>query len=471
MQLASFLQKQSSMADQDLTHNFELAKAYYQTLLATERISSDKLKGHQRDVASTFLQHVDRHMPFYRERLNPIRRPDGSYNFDQWHEVPILTKADIKSHAHHLQCPVIPKEHGQIVFTQSSASTGTPLRIPSTQLTGLATACASYRHLKSQNIDWSYDLAFIRAFRHQPPPFDGASNHSERWGPAWLPEKERGHQHPLSVLYNPKFQLNWLAELEPVYVNTIASNIMRLVRTAAEGTGKLPEIKAFLSVGETVTDDLREQCREHLGCEIIDVLATSECGTIAVQCPVSGGYHIQSELAIVEILNDDGKPSAYGQPGRVVVTPLFNLAMPLIRYQFEDYVTLAEPCPCGRPAPLIGKILGRRSNLFTFADGTFGQLNLSSSEMAHYLGTSRWQVVQAQARTAEVHYMTQKDSGNVDEAAAVDYVRKFTGDNVAISCRRVPALGPSPAGKFPMLRNLTVNGNDQTNAPPPAARG
>ena len=51
-----------------------------------------------------------------------------------------------------------------------------------------------------------------------------------------------------------------------------------------------------------------------------------------------------------------------GGEGRLVLTPLHNFAMPLIRYEIGDSVVLGGPCGCGRGLPVLQRILGRTHN-------------------------------------------------------------------------------------------------------------
>jgi phenylacetate-CoA ligase len=53
----------------------------------------------------------------------------------------------------------------------------------------------------------------------------------------------------------------------------------------------------------------------------------------------------------------------------VVVTDLHNFAMPLIRYDINDYATLGGPCSCGRGLAVIQFVLGRVSNMLTLPFG------------------------------------------------------------------------------------------------------
>ncbi len=90
---------------------------------------------------------------------------------------------------------------------------------------------------------------------------------------------------------------------------------------------------------------------------------------IALQCPEHPHYHVQSESLLVEILDDQGQPCRSGESGRVVVTDLHNFAMPLIRYDIDDYAVLGGPCSCGRGLPVIKSVLGRVRNMLTLPSG------------------------------------------------------------------------------------------------------
>jgi phenylacetate-CoA ligase len=102
---------------------------------------------------------------------------------------------------------------------------------------------------------------------------------------------------------------------------------------------------------------------------IADIYSSEEIGVIAFQCE-EGRYHVQAENLLLEILDADGEPLPPGQIGRVVITTLHNLAMPLIRYELGDYAALGGACPCGRSLPVLDRIVGRRRNMIRLPDGT-----------------------------------------------------------------------------------------------------
>ena len=66
---------------------------------------------------------------------------------------------------------------------------------------------------------------------------------------------------------------------------------------------------------------------------------------------------------------DRGEACAPGEVGRVVVTPLRNFAMPLLRYDISDYAELGELCPCGRGLPVLRRVVGRARHMLVAPDG------------------------------------------------------------------------------------------------------
>ena len=99
------------------------------------------------------------------------------------------------------------------------------------------------------------------------------------------------------------------------------------------------------------------------------------------------------------------QPLAPGREGRIVATPFYNLAMPLIRYDMGDYGILSpEPCGCGRTLPVLQRILGRARNVFRFVDGSRKWPLLQSSEVQTFVPNRQWQVVQTAVDRVELRY-------------------------------------------------------------------
>ena len=81
--------------------------------------------------------------------------------------------------------------------------------------------------------------------------------------------------------------------------------------------------------------------------------------------------HIADDLVILEPADADGNVVPYGQPAdRLLLTNLYNLAQPLIRYDLVDAVTISdEPCPCGCAHRRITAVSGRIDGAFQYESG------------------------------------------------------------------------------------------------------
>jgi phenylacetate-CoA ligase len=78
---------------------------------------------------------------------------------------------------------------------------------------------------------------------------------------------------------------------------------------------------------------------------------------------VSCAHHIQSEVCLVEVVDQNGRPCQPGEVGEVAITTLHNFVMPLIRYATGDLARNLQgldgrpgPCACGRTLPLIERV-------------------------------------------------------------------------------------------------------------------
>jgi phenylacetate-CoA ligase len=101
------------------------------------------------------------------------------------------------------------------------------------------------------------------------------------------------------------------------------------------------------------------------GIQIREQYGTAEVGIIANECEFGAGMHL-SDDHVVEVIDPvTEKHVEDGSGGEIVVSDVWRQAMPIIRYRTGDLtegLTL-EPCPCGRTAPRMKRIIGRVSDI------------------------------------------------------------------------------------------------------------
>jgi len=147
-------------------------------------------------------------------------------------------------------------------------------------------------------------------------------------------------------------------------------SIIRLLALEALA-GRLTLVPTWVSVaGEVCTPPVREAVRAAWGIELSEFWGCSE-GTYAFPCGVGEGMHIADDLVILEPVDTQGNIVPYGQPAdRVLLTNLYNLEQPLIRYDIADGMTITDtPCPCGCAHRRITSVHGRMDGVFVLQSG------------------------------------------------------------------------------------------------------
>lgn len=114
-----------------------------------------------------------------------------------------------------------------------------------------------------------------------------------------------------------------------------------------------------------------------------------EVSLIASECNVHHGLHVAAESIYTEVRGT-------GETGPILVTDLSNFAMPLIRYQTGDVITMSSrTCPCGRGLPLIEKVEGRDADyVVTPAGKLISGISLTENFAVLIRGAAQVQIIQ-----------------------------------------------------------------------------
>ena len=155
-----------------------------------------------------------------------------------------------------------------------------------------------------------------------------------------------------------------LNRYQPEFVYAYGSVLGLLAAEQLDGRLRIGPT-AIASSGETHTDELRDAIRAAWGTSSFELYAMTEAGILGSHCDRHSGIHLFEDQAIVEVVDERGRPVPDGQVGhKLLVTNLVLRTQPLIRYEVSDMVAVAgERCPCGRPFPLLAAIEGRNDDI------------------------------------------------------------------------------------------------------------
>jgi phenylacetate-CoA ligase len=156
-------------------------------------------------------------------------------------------------------------------------------------------------------------------------------------------------------------------------------------------------LRGITSTSELCTRQMAERMTEAFGVRPDLVYGTTE-GAWGSACADGAGIHLFEDTAIVENVDEDGRPVPDGEPGaRILVTNLFNRVQPLIRFEISDMVTLDPArCVCGRTSTRITTLHGRADDVLFLRgrDGTVAVHPLQFEVVTADRAVREFQVVQ-----------------------------------------------------------------------------
>jgi phenylacetate-CoA ligase len=327
----------------------------------------ERLLEHQVHALGRLVAHGRGTVPFHGARLEEAGlEPERPIDLERWRRLPPLTRRDIQRVGVNLHSTAVPAEHGKILKNRTSGSTGTPVTVQGTTFDAVVGKALMLRHCLWHPYDFAAKFASIRRVHGQN--FDYPHGlHLPRWADTATFPFATGPSAILSISASIAQQAEWLLREDPDYLMTFPSNLRFLAahcRARGIAFSRLEHVTTF---GEVLSAETREECRRAWDLSVIDVYSAQEIGIIALQCPTHEGYHVQAETIFVEVVDERGEPCGPGQTGRVLVTPLNNYAMPLLRYEIGDWAEVGRPCPCGRGLPVLKRILGRERNALLVA--------------------------------------------------------------------------------------------------------
>jgi phenylacetate-CoA ligase len=164
--------------------------------------------------------------------------------------------------------------------------------------------------------------------------------------------------------------LQQIIKFNPRYIRGYPSSIAILAEHALEHDIDGINPKGVMTTAETLSKSQREMISSAFHCDVFDQFGCFDGGANACECDQHSGYHISVERSVHEFLDDSGSPVAPGENGHIILTDLWNYAMPFIRYDAGDMgVPTDRTCPCGRGLPLLEKITGRTVEQIVLPDG------------------------------------------------------------------------------------------------------
>ncbi|MEO3427672.1 hypothetical protein AAFN88_02365 [Pelagibius sp. CAU 1746] len=429
-----------------------LTASLLQQLEESQWLAPEELRARQLLQAGALLDHAYRHLPFYRDRLALAGHLPGKVPTPEvWANIPVLSRADLQRAGAALFSPAVPERHGKTYELTTSGSTGRPITARGTAMTQLFYDVLTLREHLWHRRDFSGTLAAIRALPNDVAGYpEGARGDS--WGRSMRGLFDTGPGVMLSVVARVEEQLDWLQRQQPDYLLIYPSALRDLLLLCKERGVALAKLREVRTLSEALPAATRELCREVWGLKVIDMYSTQEAGYLALQCPDHEHYHAQSESVLLEVIDEAGQPCAPGEVGQVVVTPLVNFAMPMIRYAVGDLAEVGEVCSCGRGLPVLKRVLGRVRDMLVYPDGRKAWALMGEFNYSQFPEVRQFQAIQHGVDDIELKIVADRRLTGIEEGKLIEWFRYRSQHDFPIRVTYHEEIPRGPGGKFQDFR-------------------
>jgi phenylacetate-CoA ligase len=398
----------------------------------------------QLSALNRVVRHASQTVPFYREAG---LKPQNFESLDQLRELPIVEKDQLRAPRDHLISDHYRDRRTPKIYT--GGTTGKPLVIYCDGTT-LQTNYAFFARF----LEWTGCARTPRvatfAGRTIVPP-------SQQAPPFWrrnvIMKQMLFSSYHLSARAIPDY-VDALRRFRPELIESYPSSISPIARYLVEHGIRDLRPRALVTSSETLTAPARALLEDAFGCPVFDYYAAAEMAALVTQCP-EGGYHVNPEFGVVEIMKD-GAPVGAGEVGEIIATGFINPVMPLIRYATGDQGALSdEPCRCGRAFPVIDRIEGRVDDVLITPDGRLiGRLDPIFKGVSSILET---RIVQDRPDHVRVEVVPTSSFKASDADALRTGLERRMGPSVHVDILEVPAIPRTKAGKVRAVVNEVLS--------------
>lgn len=281
---------------------------------------------------------------------------------ENWNDIPVISKKDFQINIDEILTSGLKKS--ELHIHNTSGSTGTPFYFAKDKFCH-AMNWAEIDHLLLKH---GINIGSSKQARFYGIPLSGVKYYKERLKD-YLANRVR---FPVFDLSDAKLTtvLNAFRCEKFEYINGYTSSLVVFAKFLIERNIVLkeicPSIKVVFPTSEVVDDIDRSTMEKAFGVPVRNEYGAAELDILAFE-DEDGDFVLNEETLYIEILDDNNQPVEPGIEGKVIVTSLYNKAMPFIRYELGDRAILSNKIKNGNR--VLEKVVGRTNDIIKLPSG------------------------------------------------------------------------------------------------------
>jgi phenylacetate-CoA ligase len=385
----------------------------------------------------SLLKHTVATVPYYK----------GDSNFNSLSDFPVVSKTIIRENFALFTSSAFAKE--QQIPTVTSGSTGTPFKVLHHADKKKRNSADTMYFAQMAGYNIGDRLMYMKIW---------SANNKKATLPGLMQNME-----PVDVItFNDKEVASLISKMEndrSTFAFLGYSSALELICQWLErkNHGKVKaKLASAISMSETLNDYTKTTIEKYFGVPVYSRYSNLENGILAQQVPGSGNkYLINTASYVVEIVKiDSDEAAAPGELGRIVVTDLYNYAMPMIRYDTGDIGILSNEKDANGNS-YLDVVEGRKLDLLYATDGTLVSSYIVYKNMWQYTEILQYQLVQYGPQ--DYLFKINMEGSFTKEEKLIKEFKQYLGNNANFTVEYVDEIPLLASGKRKKIANTYHN--------------
>lgn len=414
--------------------------------------SASKIKEYKEAKLFQIIDYAYKHVPFYKSFYDSYGvSPKSFTGIEDLSRFPILRKNDIRLHLNEMISDEF--QRSELIKYHTSGSTGMALDF----------------FWSKQNIAYYWAMVWRGRARYGVRKGDLSLNLTgklvcpfEQIKPPYWRYNKPGNQFFLNMQHLTKEKISsiipFLNQNQFAFFSGYPSIINMLAFMIEDsGMNLLYSPRYIFTSAEKLYSYQKRQIEKLFnGSKVIEHYGFAEEAACANKCK-AGHYHEEFQLGHMELV--DTTISDKGTTGKLVVTGIQNLAMPLIRYDVGDTATFTDrECSCGLKSQMIVDIEGRNEDYIVTPEGArvmrFGNVFKNTKSIREC------QVVQRAPESLVFRIVRYDDYSMETEREIKKRVHEIISPSLKVEFEYVNEIERTKSGKFKAVINEVGNENN-----------
>lgn len=205
-------------------------------------------------------------------------------------------------------------------------------------------------------------------------------------------------------------------------------------------------IGGVISGSDMLFDETRAVISDIFGnIPVVSRYSNEENGVIGQDEGINNVFVINEANYIVEICDKTGKQLPEGELGRIIVTDLYNYAMPMIRYDTGDMGAIQVFDINGRKKKCICRFSGRKADVIFNTKGDAMSPYVITNYMWSYTDIKQYQIIQIDEKKYRLRLNVSDDFSRIQELT--DMLKTLLGSDADICIEKVAGIPVLASGK------------------------